>query len=267
MRADFRADVDAMAALVNDNTALVVGSAPQYPQGVIDPIPELAALAARCRRVDARRRVHGRLRAAVHGAERRARRAVGLPGRTASPRSRPTCTSSATRRRARRCSCTARRSCAATRRSCSTTGSAGSTPRPGMQGTRPGLPMATAWAVMHRLGIEGYRRLTRTTIDATRRMIAGVRAIAGLARARRARRARLRDRRAPVARRVRRSATRSTRRGWLLDRQKPPDSLHATVSAGNAPVVDEFLRRPARGRRRDRHAHTDDRGTEYATLE
>ena len=28
------------------NTVLVVGSAPQYPQGVIDPIPELAALAA-----------------------------------------------------------------------------------------------------------------------------------------------------------------------------------------------------------------------------
>ena len=43
---DFRADVDAMAECVNDRTALVVGSAPQYPQGVIDPIPELAALAA-----------------------------------------------------------------------------------------------------------------------------------------------------------------------------------------------------------------------------
>ena len=28
------------------NTVLVVGSAPQYPQGVIDPIPEIAALAA-----------------------------------------------------------------------------------------------------------------------------------------------------------------------------------------------------------------------------
>ena len=37
---------------------------------------------------------------------------------------------------------------------------------PGMQGSRPGLPMATAWATMHFLGIDGYRRLTRTTIDA-----------------------------------------------------------------------------------------------------
>ena len=31
---------------------------------------------------------------------------------------------------------------------------------PSMQGSRPGLPMATAWAVMHHLGIDGYRRLT-----------------------------------------------------------------------------------------------------------
>ncbi|MGK2948624.1 MAG: pyridoxal phosphate-dependent decarboxylase family protein, partial [Acidimicrobiales bacterium] len=42
---DWTADVSAMADAVNDNTVLVVGSAPQYPQGVMDPIPELAALA------------------------------------------------------------------------------------------------------------------------------------------------------------------------------------------------------------------------------
>jgi glutamate/tyrosine decarboxylase-like PLP-dependent enzyme len=43
---DWTADVDAMAAAVGPNTVLVVGSAPQYPQGVVDPIPEIAALAA-----------------------------------------------------------------------------------------------------------------------------------------------------------------------------------------------------------------------------
>ena len=35
--ADWRADPDAMAEAIDDNTVLVVGSAPQYPQGVIDP--------------------------------------------------------------------------------------------------------------------------------------------------------------------------------------------------------------------------------------
>ena len=43
---DWRADVDAMRAAINERTVLVVGSAPQYPQGVVDPIADLAALAA-----------------------------------------------------------------------------------------------------------------------------------------------------------------------------------------------------------------------------
>ena len=44
--ADGRADVAATLAVVDPSTALVVGSAPCYPFGVVDPIPELAALAA-----------------------------------------------------------------------------------------------------------------------------------------------------------------------------------------------------------------------------
>ena len=44
---EWRADVDAMEAAIDDDTVLVVGSAPQYPQGVIDPITDIAALAAK----------------------------------------------------------------------------------------------------------------------------------------------------------------------------------------------------------------------------
>ncbi|MFM8901862.1 MAG: pyridoxal phosphate-dependent decarboxylase family protein, partial [Actinomycetota bacterium] len=43
---DWRADVSAMRRVVDDHTVLVVGSAPQYPQGVIDDIPAIASLAA-----------------------------------------------------------------------------------------------------------------------------------------------------------------------------------------------------------------------------
>jgi sphinganine-1-phosphate aldolase len=42
---DFRADVAAARGAVGDNTILMVGSAPSFPQGVVDPIPELAAVA------------------------------------------------------------------------------------------------------------------------------------------------------------------------------------------------------------------------------
>ncbi len=45
--ADFRADLKAMAAAVNERTIMMVGAAPSFPFGRIDPIAELAALAGR----------------------------------------------------------------------------------------------------------------------------------------------------------------------------------------------------------------------------
>lgn len=42
---DMRADVDATRAALTDRTVLVVGSAPSFPHGVIDPIEELSELA------------------------------------------------------------------------------------------------------------------------------------------------------------------------------------------------------------------------------
>jgi sphinganine-1-phosphate aldolase len=44
--ATLRADPAATAAAVDDSTVLVVASAPSYAHGVVDPVPELAALAA-----------------------------------------------------------------------------------------------------------------------------------------------------------------------------------------------------------------------------
>ena len=43
---DFRADAEAMAAAIDDNTVLVVASAPSYAHGVVDPVTEIAAAAA-----------------------------------------------------------------------------------------------------------------------------------------------------------------------------------------------------------------------------
>jgi glutamate/tyrosine decarboxylase-like PLP-dependent enzyme len=44
---DFRADVEAISRAIDENTIFVVGSAPCWPFGVIDPIAELAEVAAR----------------------------------------------------------------------------------------------------------------------------------------------------------------------------------------------------------------------------
>jgi len=42
---DFRADADAMAAAIGPRTIMLVGSAPAYPHGVLDPIADIAAIA------------------------------------------------------------------------------------------------------------------------------------------------------------------------------------------------------------------------------
>jgi glutamate/tyrosine decarboxylase-like PLP-dependent enzyme len=43
---DFRADVKAMAQAITSNTVMIVGSAPPYTHGQVDPVPALAELAA-----------------------------------------------------------------------------------------------------------------------------------------------------------------------------------------------------------------------------
>ena len=72
-----------MAAAMTDRTGLVVGSAPCYPYGVIDPIADLAALAAERGILFHTDACLGGWLLPVVGAARRAGAAVGLPGRRA----------------------------------------------------------------------------------------------------------------------------------------------------------------------------------------
>lgn len=269
VRPDFRADVDAMAAAINDNTVLVVGSAPQYPQGVIDPIPELAALASE-RDINFHTdacmggfvlpfmemlghdlplwdfRVEGvtSISADIHKLGYAPKGASVIVHRTKELRRYQTFVFD--------------------------DWLGGFYASPNMQGTRPALPMATAWAVMHHIGIDGYKRLTQTTIETARRMAAGVRAIEGLT-----------VLGEPDAHLVAIAAAPGyadevdvfavgdalQKRGWFHDRQKPPDTLHATVSAGNAPVIEEYLRDLASSVEEVAGLRTADRLTNYATLE
>ncbi len=44
---DARVDIRKLESLINRNTVMVLGSAPEYPSGLIDPIADMAAIAAR----------------------------------------------------------------------------------------------------------------------------------------------------------------------------------------------------------------------------
>jgi glutamate/tyrosine decarboxylase-like PLP-dependent enzyme len=264
VRDDYRADVDAMAGLVDDNTVLVVGSAPQYPQGVIDPIPELAELAAT---VGASMHVDACMGGLVLPF-------MEMNGETLPPwdfRVRGVTTMSADLHKLgyapKGASVVMHRTKELRRYQTFVFDDwlGGFYASPGLQGSRPGLPMATAWATMHYFGIEGYRELTRVTIDATRKIIAGVRAVPELSV--------LGEPEAQIFTIVSKAidvfalGDALLKRNWYLDRQKPPENLHGTVSAGNAPVVEEFLADLRASVAEVGGARVDDRGTNYATLE
>jgi sphinganine-1-phosphate aldolase len=266
---DSRADVEAMADAITDRTVLVVGSAPQYPHGVIDPIVELAPLAAAANanfHVDACMggfvlpfmerlgepvplwdfRVPGvtTISLDVHKLGYAPKGASIILHRTKQLRQYQTYSFD--------------------------DWLGGFYASPNMQGTRSGAPMAAAWAVMQRLGIEGYERLTRTTIDTARKLVAGVRAIDGL-----------KVVGEPEAQLLAITADYEwtdrldifavgdalASRGWYLDRQHRPDSLHATVSAGNAPVADDFLADIAASVAETLGQRSVDRSTQYSTLD
>jgi sphinganine-1-phosphate aldolase len=57
------------------------------------------------------------------------------------------------------------------------------------------------------------------------------------------------------------------RRGWYHDRQGPPDSLHSTVSAGNAKAVDEWVTDLADAVAEVRGIAARDRTTSYSTID
>jgi sphinganine-1-phosphate aldolase len=269
VRDDWRADVDAMAALVGPNTVLVVGSAPQYPQGVIDPIPELAALASGV------------------GASFHTDACMGgfvLPfmeelGHDLPPwdfRVDGVTTISADLHKLgyapKGASVVLHRTKALRRYQTFVFDDwlGGFYASSGMQGTRSALPMATAWATLHHLGREGYLRLTERTIETRVRMVEGIRAIDGLS-----------VLGEPEAQCVAMAIAPGyddvldvfavgdalLARGWFHDRQKPPDSLHSTVSAGNAPVIEQYLADLAASVDEVGGMRLTDRSTSYATLE
>lgn len=269
VRDDWTADVEAMAGQVNERTVLVVGSAPQYPQGVVDPIPDIAELAssvgASCH-VDACMggfvlpfvealgrdvppwdfRVEGvtTISADIHKLGYAPKGVSVILHRTKELRAHQTFVFDGWL--------------------------GGFYASPNLQGTRSGLPMAAAWAVMQHLGVDGYVALTRQVLENADRMRAGIRAMDGLTV--------LGD---PAFHLLAMSADPTAadpvdvfavgealgRRGWYLDRQGPPDSLHATVSNSNTGVIDDFLDALAASVDEVRGTGAGDRSTSYATLE
>jgi glutamate/tyrosine decarboxylase-like PLP-dependent enzyme len=238
LRDDLRADPEAAARLLTENTVLVVGSAPNYPHGVIDPIPELAALAAE-------RNISFHTDACVGGfllpfLERLGHpvppfdfRVPGVTTMSADVHKYGFCTKGA--------SVIAHRSQATLQYQMFLYDEwpGGLYGSPAMAGARAAAPIAAAWAVMRYLGQEGYQRLAQRTIETARKLRAGIEAIP-----------QLHVFGDPPASLLAFGSSEidvmavgdvMDDRGWHLDRQKNPDALHMMVSPTHARVADRFL--------------------------
>jgi len=241
VRDDWRADVDAMAEAIDDDTVLVVGSAPQYPQGVIDPIAEIAGLAAD-------RDVSCHVDACMGG--------VTLPylarlGDDVPPFDLAVDGVTSISVDLHKFGYTAKGASVLLHRTRSLRrhqvfvteswlgGTYGSS---GVLGTKSGGAIAAAWAVLHHLGDDGYLRLTRIARDAAEQLATGVRAQPELI-LRAPPEAMLLAFGAADPERLDVFAVADAlwRRGWYLDRQGPPPSLHCTVNAVHEHHIDELL--------------------------
>lgn len=234
-----RADPAATARAVDDTTVLVVASAPSYAHGVVDPVEELAAVAAA-------RGIRCHVDACIGGwvlphLDDVPPWTFAVPGVTSvsvdlhkyayTPKG---------------VSLVLHRSAALRRGHLFA-----SADWPGytmlnttMQSTKSGGPLAAAWAVTRRIGTDGYARLARQARDATLAVAEGVRAVDGLE-----------VLTPPDSTLVALVADGSCdvftvademlARGWFTQPQMAfggvPATLHLTLSAATAPSVPEFL--------------------------
>ena len=239
---DWRADVSAMRNCVDKNTVLIVGSAPQYPQGVIDDIVGIATIAS-----DAQINCH--VDACMGGVtlaylerlgEKIAPWNLQVPGVSSI---------SVDLHKFGYTSKGASVIMYASRHLRSYQGFVtadwlgGMYGSSGVLGTKSGGSMASAWAVMHFLGDDGYLRLTRQAREATLQLASIIRNSPELVlRAEPESTLLCFGAQDPNSLNVFAIADELSKRGWYVDRQTPPDSLHCTVNAIHHDKIDWFAR-------------------------
>jgi glutamate/tyrosine decarboxylase-like PLP-dependent enzyme len=237
---NFQADVDAMRQLVDRNTVLLAASAPQYPQGMVDPIPEIGKLAQE-------KGIPFHVDACFGGFMLPWLEKLGYEFPTWDFRVPGVTSISADVHKygyaAKGASVVCYRNMDYLKHQffVATGWSGGIYASPSMQGTRPGGAIAAAWASLMGMGEDGFTELAAETMEAKEELRSGIEAIDDLEI--------LGSEHATVV--TWRSSNpevdtyaivdQMEERGWSLDRQQNPACVHCTVSAGNRPAVSAFV--------------------------
>jgi glutamate/tyrosine decarboxylase-like PLP-dependent enzyme len=170
---NYLADPVAMRAAIDERTIMLVGSAPCFPYGLVDPIPALGEIAIAENvwlHVDAC--VGGYLNpfAELEGVDLPAWdfRVDGVRTISADLHKYGYAAKGASTVLHRTQEQYAHQSFSADN------WPAGSMTTPTVAGTRPGGAIASAWAVLHYLGVDGYRERTRRILNARTKVVAGI---------------------------------------------------------------------------------------------
>lgn len=239
-REDWRADPAEMADAVDDRTALVVTSAPSYPHGVVDPVEEVAGMAAD-------EGVPCHVDACIGGFVLPFLPDLGYDvpaydfsvdgvtsmsvdphkyGYTAKGVSTVLYRDKELRRH---------------QYYAFDGWPGGMYVAPNFQGTRPAGPIAAAWAVMNFIGRDGYESLVAEKMDATARIADHVADRGDLAIVSDPDMCLLAIESTSPAFSAWTVQRELSDRDWEIERQQRPESMHLSVMAQHAPVVEEFL--------------------------
>lgn len=238
---DYRVDVKAVRRLINKNTILLVGSAPQYPHGVLDPMEQLGQLA-----LEKDLPLH--VDACVGGfmlpfVEKLGHYVPGWDFRV------PGVTSISAD--LHKYGYTAKGASVILYRSMdwlkhqffiSTDWPGGIYASPSIPGTRAAGPIAAAWTGLQGMGVEGYLDLTKRALEATDKLKGGIARIDGLKV--------IGSEHCTIVTWMSTSkdvdvyavADQLQDRGWQADRQQHPACVHCTVTSNHLPIVDDYLR-------------------------
>lgn len=236
----FRVDPNRVEKAVNRNTVMILGSAPGYPHGVVDPIAALGEIALN-------KNIPLHVDACVGGYLLPFVDTLGYPVPPFDFRVAGVTSISADTHKygygAKGASTILYRNMdiMSHQMFVSTEWPGGIFASPGLLGTRPGGAVAAAWAAMQVMGRNGYLTHAETIMNTTRTLIRGINAIDGL-----------RVLGKPEMSIFAYGATEKKlgiyavgdqmeHLGWHIDRQQKPESLHAMVTPLHEKIAAQYI--------------------------
>ena len=235
---EFRVDVEAMAAAITPNTILLVGSAPAYPHGIVDPIREIAALALQ-------HEILCHVDSCVGGFMLPFVRKLGYPVPDFDFQVPGVTSISADLHKygyaAKGASVILYRNRKIWRHQLFAylDWPGGIYASAAMSGTRPGGAIAAAWAILNYLGEEGYLEMTGRVMETAVSIRTGIQQIEGLKILGNPQMSIMAV--ASDLLNIYEIADEMAARGWFIDRQQFPPTLHITINQVHVTKAEQFL--------------------------